>query len=540
MKRFSVSQKTMPMEKVDDEAGVVKPPSRAKHTAESTRPDLSQANADQHRAVALATEGESFFLTGGAGTGKTFTLQLIIDALREKHGAGHVFPTASTGIAASHISGTTLHWFSGCGLCKDRMDVLYDRLNGAKPGSKGSAALERWIKCKVLIVDEISMLAPSVFTKLDRLARKLRQNDEKPFGGIQLILCGDFFQLPPFEKGVVRAPYLFEETESWSLWVPHTVLLTKTIRQSGDVEFIELLNEVRQGGQNLSEKSKELLKGMMKPSATQAEEDPFAIQLHPHKLPAGVRNETLLGKLEGETFTYTAADRKGGVASCDVKTLNLKVGAQVICLLNIPEDGIYNGSKGVVTGFKVPDTSPHRDVWRVSVNRKGIQERDKYMYPVVDFETPCGKGTTRLMVPEDIPNDDEMVQVPLQLAWALTIHKAQGMTLRSVEISLKGCFSPGQAYVALSRCVAMERTPILDYDVARIMADEKVCSFYARLQDSELCERLAEVAPEEEPPATERLESRHRSRIVAGKGRHEDEETSRDWQQELLEKRQRR
>ena len=162
------------------------------------------------------------------------------------------------------------------------------------------------------------------------------------------------------------------------------------------------------------------------------------------------------------------------------------------------------------------------------------------MYPVVDFETPCGKGTTRLMVPEDIPNDDEMVQVPLQLAWALTIHKAQGMTLRSVEISLKGCFSPGQAYVALSRCVAMERTPILDYDVARIMADEKVCSFYARLQDSELCERLAEVAPEEEPPATERLESRHRSRIVAGKGRHEDEETSRDWQQELLEKRQRR
>lgn len=86
----------------------------------------------------------------------------------------------------------------------------------------------------------------------------------------------------------------------------------------------------------------------------------------------------------------------------------------------------------------------------------------------------------------------------------------------------------------------MERTPILDYDVARIMADEKVCSFYARLQDSELCERLAEVAPEEEPPATERLESRHRSRIVAGKGRHEDEETSRDWQQELLEKRQRR
>ena len=121
------------MEKVDDEAGVVKPPSRAKHTAESTRPDLSQANADQHRAVALATEGESFFLTGGAGTGKTFTLQLIIDALREKHGAGHVFPTASTGIAASHISGTTLHWFSGCGLCKDRMDVLYDRLNPEHP-----------------------------------------------------------------------------------------------------------------------------------------------------------------------------------------------------------------------------------------------------------------------------------------------------------------------------------------------------------------------------------------------------------------------
>ena len=530
----------MPMVKVDDEAGVVKPPSRAKHTAESTRPDLRQANADQRRAVALATEGESFFLTGGAGTGKTFTLQLIIDALREKHGAGHVFPTASTGIAASHISGTTLHWFSGCGLCKDRMDVLYDRLNGAKPGSKGSAALERWIKCKVLIVDEISMLAPSVFTKLDRLARKLRQNDEKPFGGIQLILCGDFFQLPPFEKKGGRAPYLFEETESWNLWAPHTVLLTKTIRQSGDVEFIELLNEVRQGGQNLSEKSKELLRGMIKPSATQAEEDPFVIQLHPYKVPAGVRNDTLLGKLEGETFTYTAADRKGGEASCTVKTLNLKVGAQVICLLNIPEDRIYNGSKGVVTGFKVPDTSPHRDVLRVSVNQKGIQERDKYMYPVVDFETPCGKGTTRLMVPEDIPCDDEMVQVPLQLAWALTIHKAQGMTLRSVEISLKGCFSPGQAYVALSRCVAMESTRILDYDVAGIMADEKVCRFYARLQDSELCERLAEVAPEEEPPATERLESRHRSRIVAGKGRHEDEETSRNWQQELLEKRQRR
>lgn len=201
--------------------------------------EQGRANAEQRHAVDLAHAGHSFFLTGGAGTGKSFTLRLVVQALQAKNGFERVFVTASTGIAACHIGGTTLHSFGGIGLGKESAQDLLRNLQ------KKRGAIKRWHDCEVLVIDEVSMLDAALFDKLEQLARLVRHN-ERPFGGIQLILCGDFFQLPPV--GLSNRPgiaFLFEAA-SWNRVVPQTVLLRTVIRQK-DQTFVDLLNAMRRG-----------------------------------------------------------------------------------------------------------------------------------------------------------------------------------------------------------------------------------------------------------------------------------------------------
>ena len=197
-------------------------------------PTSQTLNPQQQRAVSLAIAGENIFLTGGAGTGKSYTLNHVIQALKETHGPNSVFVTATTGIAATVIGGTTLHSFAGIGQGAGSVNEWCARLN------KYTRA--RWAAARVLIIDEVSMLDGGLFDKLDELGRRLLETD-RVFGGIQLILCGDFFQLPPVGLVRDRLKFLFE-ARSWSAAAKHTVLLTAVFRQT-DGSFVELLNEMR-------------------------------------------------------------------------------------------------------------------------------------------------------------------------------------------------------------------------------------------------------------------------------------------------------
>ena len=206
-----------------------------------------QMSNEQQRAAEAVRQGESIFLTGGAGTGKSYTLKSIIDLLRMMYGREAVFVTASTGIAACALGGTTVHSFAGIGLGRDSAKELADKV------ASKQAVCKRWLSCRALIIDEISMLDGTLFEKLDFVARTVRgarcmptthDPSDEPFGGIQLVLCGDFFQLPPV--GMERDPtvrFLFE-TDAWREAQLLPIVLTKTFRQK-EAGFIALLDEMR-------------------------------------------------------------------------------------------------------------------------------------------------------------------------------------------------------------------------------------------------------------------------------------------------------
>ena len=185
--------------------------------------------------------GESLFLTGGAGTGKSFTLNHIVKALKQQRGEGQVFVTASTGIAACHIGGTTLHSFAGVGLARESASDLASRVMGNR------TSMRRWTGASVLVIDEVSMLDGTFFDKLEEIARIVRDApDDEPFGGLQLLLCGDFFQLPPVGLSQHSSLRFLFEAQCWPKVVAHTVVLRQVFRQA-DAAFVTLLEEMRRG-----------------------------------------------------------------------------------------------------------------------------------------------------------------------------------------------------------------------------------------------------------------------------------------------------
>ena len=285
---------------------------------------------DQQHAVDLVLAGRSIFFTGAAGTGKSMVLKSIITALRTS-GMGHkVAITASTGIASVNIGGITLHSFAGVGLGADSVDVLQRQV------AKNKTSAERWISHSVLIIDEISMLDADLFDKLEAIARHVRQNSQ-PFGGMQLVLCGDFFQLPP----VGKTKFCFEAA-TWNACIDVTVVLKSVFRQR-DPAFIRLLSEARIG--QLSAASVAQLQLRLHASLPKADGIEATI-LFPYKQDVQSFNEERLQKLPGAGELFVAEDKhKGGANSVHAealekhcgasKALLLKEGAQVIVLKNM-------------------------------------------------------------------------------------------------------------------------------------------------------------------------------------------------------------
>ncbi|KAK6533385.1 hypothetical protein TWF694_011916 [Orbilia ellipsospora] len=472
------------------------------------------SNEQSHVLDMVVNEGKSVFFTGSAGTGKSVLLREIITGLRKKHkNYDSVAITASTGLAACNIGGVTLHSFSGIGLGREPVEQLVKKIRRV-PKSK-----QRWLRTKVLIIDEISMVDGDLFDKLEGVARTLKNNG-RPFGGIQLVVTGDFFQLPPVPDNGRMAKFAFE-ANTWANCVDHTILLTHIFRQKDPV-FAAMLNEMRLG--MLSPASVANFKKLNR--KLQFDDGLQATELFPTRREVDNANNAQLRTLKTASEVYTAQDesaildaqqREKLLSNCMApQTLELKVGAQVMLVKNMDET-LVNGSLGRIISFvsektfNMAEESGTADVIFGSQDGEeyGIMSRDQKAiferysneqsntstakkYPLVQWSIADGTQRRTLVLPEawkfELPTGEVQAsrkQVPLILAWALSIHKAQGQTLDRVKVDLNKVFEKGQAYVALSRATTQEGLQVLNFDARKVMAHDKVRAFYKSLTSAE-------------------------------------------------------
>ncbi|DBA72022.1 TPA: hypothetical protein ACH3X2_14301 [Trebouxia sp. C0005] len=525
-----VSDTVDPSEDVDHISDTVLEPSAteaplapaAVHTGEAESPTLSP---QQQQVEDLVKEGKNVFFTGNAGTGKSFLLNRIIEHFRQDYREDFnacVAVTAATGIAATHISGTTLHSQTGCGVPQTIED--FDRM--WKPQSR-----DRWRKMKVLICDEISMISAEMFHQLEHHARMIR-GVEKPFGGVQLVLSGDYFQLPPIERrwsaGMDKSAFMNRgytfQCPAWTQCNLHQVLLTKVFRQRNP-EFVRMLNDIRTGNGRTA--IQQLLQLCTRPLPEQNGIKPT--QLFSKNADVDTVNAAELSALEGEEAVMdgldsvevapakTEGDSQSSIAAEEQlwrheffrdclapKKAAFKIGAQVMLLRNLELTGndrmLVNGSRGVITKFVPKDEhvkemvglrhrqgatpgAPVPQGAEAGKLEQAIQSLHKWpgtVLPVVKFVN----GREEVLLPELFTADVAAVgvckrlQVPLKLAWALTIHKCQGLTLDLAKVSLKGVFAEGQAYVALSRVRSLEGLQILDCSPNCVKVSAIVQRFY--------------------------------------------------------------
>ena len=374
----------------------------------------------QGMALEIMLSGESVLLTGPAGAGKTFVLNQFIRVAKNE--GKHVSVTATTGLAATHLGGTTIHSWSGIGIDDSLEPNFIERM------SKGR--MEIISKTDVLIIDEVSMLHDYRLDMVDEVCRAVRKKDE-PFGGIQVIMSGDFFQLPPINRGDSRAGGFIVNSNVWQELDPAICYLEEQHRQNDEV-LLDILNALRAG-----ELKRNHAESLLARVDVQPETDELLTELHTVNVDVDQINEAKLELLEGDEVFYTQST-KGGKNYIESlqrsvlapATLHLKIGALVMAVKNSLDKKYVNGSLGKVIDFEA------------------VTE-----YPIVEFKN----GKVLTMVPDTWELRDgekkraSITQIPLRLAWAITVHKSQGMTLDAARIDLRKAFVEGMGYVALSR-----------------------------------------------------------------------------------------
>ena len=380
----------------------------------------------QAQAVSILKLGVNVFLTGEPGAGKTHTINEYIKWLRERGVEPAV--TASTGIAATHVNGMTIHSWSGIGIKKNVSDWDIEMIQSREKTAT------RIVQAKILIIDEISMLDSATLASVDRVLRTLRRRPlmpEQPFGGLQVVFVGDFFQLPPVSRGEA-AQFAFV-SDAWKEANPVICYLSEQHRQEDRV-FLDLLKAIRHN--EVEDYHYETLQGRMK-----IDRKVKATRLHTHNADADRHNDESLAKVDGKSHVFHMTTR-GARTLVDAlrqnclspETLTLKEGASVMFTRNNFEEGYVNGTLGEVIGFATNGN------------------------PIV--KTKAGRRIEAVQGEWSITDGPKILaqikQIPLRLAWAITVHKSQGMSLDAAVIDLSQAFEFGQGYVALSRVRTLE------------------------------------------------------------------------------------
>lgn len=429
-------------------------------------------------------KGENIVMTGPGGCGKSYLIKEIVKDARRKN--KNIEVTALTGCAAVLLecSAKTLHSWAGIGLGlstrteeKIIKNLYFDKHKK-----------EKWLNTEILIIDEISMMSAELFDLLNKIGRRLRRV-QKPFGNIQLIFSGDFFQLAPI--GTPERPdsqkFCFE-SEDWDATFDSQVLLEKSFRHK-DPRFVKILTEIREG--NINKKSIKLLEkriisqDKIKPQSNDKTYCTYPIHLMSKKKCVEETNNHYLEKLQFGTHEFKYQVKKGErivdfnnllPSASQIKNeenhllansliepvLRLKIGAQVMCISNLDiEHGICNGSTGIIIGFT--DGGP-------KVKFKN------------SLEIIINKQTWK----SEVYKNFSIEQYPLILAWAVTIHKAQGATIDEAFIDLgNSIFTEGQSYVALSRLKTIEGLYLKSFNPHKIKANERVREYYNMFKEEE-------------------------------------------------------
>ena len=466
--------------------------------------EMAALDPDQTRFLELAAAGKNIFLTGAAGCGKSMCIKL----LRKMLGSKTVELTATTGTAAGLLECQTLHSACCLGILDKtkRSEIeqeIWDR-------SRWQRAKDFFKQTRILVIDEVSMLSPNYFYLIDGVARNARERRMEPFGGIQLILCGDFYQLlcfkskdpvrfsdrrgaaapgflrnnPDFDPDTeeLKCAYAFE-TDLWKKVIEETVVL-KTIHRQTDKAFLEILGRIRTG--TMISSDHEFLRARICPDN---QDSSPTTRLYPHRETVKMTNEAFLRRLSGKAKSWTYStmhivnpDAPGDAHLPDERTiesikktmienaradnvLTLKEGAFVVLVHNANVDaGLFNGAAGRVISME-----GEYPTCRFPRLGKTIDDPDANILCVTPhaFETNVGKWTKVVYI-----------QVPLTLGYARTVHSGQGSTLNSVRVSLARCFAPGQAYVAISRARTPEGLQICDYVENSVKVDPLVTKFY--------------------------------------------------------------
>ncbi len=451
----------------------------------------------QSSALDILKTGQNVFLTGSAGSGKTYTLNQYIDYLRARRVP--VAVTASTGIAATHMNGTTIHSWSGIGIKDELTDRDLSNL------SRKQFLADRLKDTAVLIIDEISMLHAKQINLVSQVLKHVRKNDAA-FGGIQVVVAGDFFQLPPIgSKGETNREKFAFMSEAWLDAKFHICYLSEQHRQvseaaNGGLDLDDILNQIRR--QEVTFEAIAALEATFDQNV-----DIKRTRLYTHNLNVNSINDKELAALDSEMMRFTATSTGDSklveTLKKTVRTqddLVLKVGAKVMFIKNNTELGVSNGTMGELIGFaavKINDDKDNNDDLIEDDSESIESDTDKNIKgkgkkATKDKEKPKVKKPTTQKMPvvrlnsgrEVIAEPEEWIiedetgdvlasyeQVPLCLAWAITIHKSQGMTLDAAEIDLSRTFELGQGYVALSRLKSLAGLQLLGMNDMSLQLD---------------------------------------------------------------------
>ncbi len=398
----------------------------------------------QKDALGILKIGKNVFLTGPAGSGKTYLLSNYIKYLKDNR--IKVAITASTGLAATHLNGRTIHSWCGMGI-EEKMDGK--KINNLKDDEDVS---NRVINSQVLIIDEVSMLNASRLDLVNNICQALRQ-DMRPFGGLQVVLCGDFFQLPPVARNNQDGRFVAESL-SWSNMDLNICYLNEQYRQE-DEKLLKILKAIRKNEINdniinmLNERLNKPIKSIIKPT-----------KLHTHNKNVDIENSLELNKLNGNERKYQMSSEGVSQLIKSLKNnclapeeLTLKKDAVVMFIKNNFHKGYVNGTLGKVVDFDFENDLP---VIETLTGRKIVAEKETWVIE---------EGSQVLA---------SVSQIPLRLAWAITVHKSQGMSLDCAEMDLRNTFEYGMGYVALSRVRTLKGMKLLGINDKALQVNKKV------------------------------------------------------------------